>query len=229
MDFDPTEYIYHATSSVYLPYIKLYGFGKFPDEIYIPMKKIYDKKIFNMDDISIFITNQEKIREEKKFMNTWFTTANHLKDIEFYGINGRLQGLEYFNNNLKQWRRDNLSNEEIKKERIRDKHKKYILERGEIVRKIYRIIGLEEKDYFYSHTINNSEEIQKEILNLSEEIIKYYATSTWSGFKNDLVENKAMSIIKSILKDDNINVISKQEKIIVGKRSVTTTLYRIIR
>ena len=118
MSFNHIDYIYHATSSVYLSYIKLYGFGKFPDEIYIPMKKIYDKKIFNMEDISLFITNQEKIRKEQKFMDTWFTTYDHLKDIEFYGINGRLQGLEEFNNNLKQWKQDNLSNEEIKKDPI---------------------------------------------------------------------------------------------------------------
>jgi hypothetical protein len=117
---------------------------------------------------------------------------------------------------------------EKKKERIRNKNKKFKKERQEILEKICNIIGLYENNYFYSHIINNSEEIQKEVFNLSEEIIKYYATSTWSAFKKiDVVENKALSLIRSILKEHNINIISKQERILIGNKMVNTTLYKI--
>lgn len=119
---------------------------------------------------------------------------------------------------------------EIKKEKIRNKSKKFKKERKEILEKIYNIIGLDKEDYFYSHIINSSEEIQNEILNLSEEIMKYYATSTWSAFKRiEVVENKTLSLIKSILKENNIIISSKQERIQIGNKMINTTLYKIER
>lgn len=117
---------------------------------------------------------------------------------------------------------------EIKKEKIRNKSKKFKKERKEILEKIYNIIGLDKEDYFYSHIINSSEEIQNEILNLSEDIMKYYATSTWSAFKRiEVVENKTLSLIKSILKENNIIISSKQDRIQIGNKMINTTLYKI--
>ena len=115
-----------------------------------------------------------------------------------------------------------------KKEIIRNKSKRYKKERKEILDKVLKIIGLEERDYFYSHLINSSEEIERELLGLTEDIMKYYATSTWSAFKRiEVVENKALSLIKSLLRENNINLTAKQERIQIENKMINTTLYKI--
>jgi hypothetical protein len=40
--FNPNDYFYHGTSSIYFPYIKRDGLGKFPDEIYDILERIYN-------------------------------------------------------------------------------------------------------------------------------------------------------------------------------------------
>lgn len=115
-----------------------------------------------------------------------------------------------------------------KKEIIRNKSKRYKKERKEVLDKVYQIIGLDEKDYFYSHLINGSEEIERELFGLTEDIMKYYATSTWSAFKRiEVVENKALSLIKSLLRENNINLTAKQERLQIGNKMINTTLYKI--
>jgi hypothetical protein len=122
-----------------------------------------------------------------------------------------------------------LNNEigEVKK-KVRNKDKVYAEQRKELLNKVYTIIGLENNDHFYSHEITNSEDIQKQIFDLSDDIIKYYATSTWSAFKKTVdVENKALSMIRSILKDNNVKVKSVPEKIKINNKSISTTLYTV--
>ncbi len=128
--------------------------------------------------------------------------------------------MEQINNN------NNVQNNEPKK--IRNKNLVFPNERKQILDKMFEIVGLNDKNYFYSTDINNSNEIQTQILDMSDDIKKYYATSSWSVFKNSIdVENVALSIIKSLLKENNISYVSTtQKKVINGKKKITT-LYTI--
>jgi len=122
---------------------------------------------------------------------------------------------------------NNMLNEEPK-QKVRNKKKVFENERKIILNKMYDIVGLNDKNYFCSTDINDSENIQNQILQMSDDIKKYYATSTWSVFKNSIdVENIALSIIKSLLKDNNIPYESKTQKIIINGKKKISTLYTI--
>jgi hypothetical protein len=122
---------------------------------------------------------------------------------------------------------NNILNEEPK-QKIRNKKIVYENERKIILNKMYEIVGLNDKNYFYSTDINDSKIIQNQILEMSDDIKKYYATSTWSVFKKSVdVENIALSIIKSLLKDNNVLYESKTQKIIVNGKKKISTLYTV--
>jgi hypothetical protein len=55
-----SDYYFHGTSSVFIPFIKKYGLGRFPDELYLQIKEIYDYSR-NMD-----FPETDKINKFKK-------------------------------------------------------------------------------------------------------------------------------------------------------------------
>ena len=78
---------------------------------------------------------------------------------------------------------------------------KYNNEREEICIKIINIICLDENKSFLLCDLDNDIEKQHKILDLKEEIQKYFACSTISSFKPDFVcKRPYLNIIRSILR-----------------------------
>ena len=106
---------------------------------------------------------------------------------------------------------NNILSNNILEEQIKNKPKtkleKYINERKEIIQKIFEIINVQSENnikFFYADEI--TEENEKEILNLKNNIKRYFIVNTWISFKNTVKLDKVhMSLIRNILKHGNIN------------------------
>ena len=114
------------------------------------------------------------------------------------------------------------------KKRVRNKSKLFEQQRKEVLERLYTII-LDKENCFYSHEIENNEEIKEQIENLNEDILKYFNVSTWSSFKKDIIlEKKTMSTIKSLLRDMNVNIETVSGKLKINNTHLNTTRYKIL-
>jgi hypothetical protein len=84
---------------------------------------------------------------------------------------------------------------------------KYQNEREEICNKIITILDLKEDKCFLLCELDDNIEKQNKILQLKEEIQKYFACSTISSFKpNFECKRPYLNIIRSILRKQNYNI-----------------------
>ena len=84
---------------------------------------------------------------------------------------------------------------------------KYLTEREEICNKIITILDLKEDNTFLLCELDEDIEKQNKIMDLKEEIQKYFACSTISSFKpNFNCKRPYLNIIRSILRKQNYNV-----------------------
>ena len=84
---------------------------------------------------------------------------------------------------------------------------KYQNEREEICNKIITILDLKEDNTFLLCELDEDIEKQNKILDLKEEIQKYFACSTISSFKpNFECKRPYLNIIRSILRKQNYNI-----------------------
>jgi hypothetical protein len=114
------------------------------------------------------------------------------------------------------------------KKKVRNKSKLFEPRRKEVLERLYIII-LDKENGFYSHEIENNEEIKQQIENLNEDILKYFNVSTWSSFKKDLIlEKKTMSTIKSLLRDMNVKFETVSGKLKINNIQHNTTRYKIL-
>ena len=96
---------------------------------------------------------------------------------------------------------------------------KYQKEREEVCKKIIDILQLYEDKTFLLYELDNDIEKQNKIMNLKEEIQKYFACSTISSFKpNFECKRPYLNIIRGILRQQNYTFIgndfwTKNEKI----------------
>ena len=98
---------------------------------------------------------------------------------------------------------DDIKKDIIKRES--KKHIKYIAERQVILQKIYNIIGITKtKNFFYSHTIVQNEEMQKQIMLLYDEIPKYFSIGRWAVFVKKDMDKPYMSLIRNIMKEMDV-------------------------
>ena len=81
---------------------------------------------------------------------------------------------------------------------------KYHNEREEVCKKIISIVDLDENNSFLLCDLDNDIEKQQKILDLKEEIPKYFACSTISSFKPNFdCKRPYLNIIRSILRKQN--------------------------
>ena len=120
--------------------------------------------------------------------------------------------------------------EEPQKKKIeKKKDVKYPVQRQEILKKVYEIIGVSPtKPYFKTHEIDLSEEIAQRLSELEPEIHRYFNDGSWAVFRsNNNVNKRSISIVRSILKDMNIKYTSSIEKLINNPNCKFTTIYTI--
>jgi len=108
---------------------------------------------------------------------------------------------------------NNVLSDEIIKEKPKTKIEKYVNERNEIITTLFKIINVQTENnirFFYSDEI--TEEKQKEILDMRNNIKRYFMVNGWISFKNTVKLDKIyMSLIRNILKHEKINyTISKK-------------------
>ena len=125
----------------------------------------------------------------------------------------------------------NSSNSTIKKRTfLKHKNIKFIEERKLILNKILNIIGITETNkIFRSYDLDLNINAQKEILNLCPDILKYFSTSLWASFRSDrTITKRYLSIIKSILKEMNINFSVTQTSYVENKIRIKTLLFVLL-
>jgi len=107
---------------------------------------------------------------------------------------------------------------------------KYLTEREEICNKIITILDLKEDNTFLLCELDEDIEKQNKIMDLKEEIQKYFACSTISSFKpNFECKRPYLNIIRSILRKQNYNFIGNDYTIKVNDIPKKTIKYIIFR
>ncbi len=89
--------------------------------------------------------------------------------------------------------------------------KNFTKEREEVLQKMLTILGITDDNKMFSlKKLDEDEEKQKQILDLVEDIKKYFVCSKWSVFNNKNLEFKRdyLSLIKAVLKDMKIKMYS---------------------
>ncbi len=106
---------------------------------------------------------------------------------------------------------DNTIENNPKRRFTKNKKKLFISQRNAILQNIFNIIGVSNiNKSFYSSHIDDNEEIANQIYALEDDIIKYFNISSWPAFKKNskLTDKKALSIVKSVMKDMNVEYVS---------------------
>jgi len=107
---------------------------------------------------------------------------------------------------------------------------KYQNEREDICRKLIDIIQLDESHSFLLCELDGNLEKQTAILNMKEEIQKYFACSQISAFKpNFTCKRPYLNILRGILRKQGYDFIWSDAEIKMDERSKRTIKYRIYR
>jgi len=107
---------------------------------------------------------------------------------------------------------------------------KYLTEREEICNKIISILDLKADNTFLLCELDEDIEKQNKIIDLKEEIQKYFACSTISSFKpNFECKRPYLNIIRSILRKQNYNFVGNDYTIKINNIPKKTIKYIIFR
>jgi len=126
---------------------------------------------------------------------------------------------------------NNNNSNNNKKTFEKNKKKNYIDERKDVLARLYQIIGITDTNKeFYSNSFDN-EEIANQIYSLEPDILLYFNVSTWPAFKKSIpvLEKRPLSIVKSLLKDMNIEITSMNIRIkkVPKEPPINITQYKI--
>lgn len=97
---------------------------------------------------------------------------------------------------------------------MKTKTELYPIEREEILNKIFEILNINKNNNTFSlGDLDSDEKIQNQILELENDIKKYFICGSWFCFASLNVKRKVLSIIKNIMKVMNYKMISKRKLI----------------
>jgi hypothetical protein len=115
-----------------------------------------------------------------------------------------------------------------------EKNKKgiYIDERKEVLKRLYEILQITDTNKIFFSDIVERPDITYLIMGLEDDVKKYYNVSTWASFKKNvtLKNGRSLSMVKSILKDMNIDLEKLNTRIRRDPKEdmIYTTQYRIL-
>ena len=101
-----------------------------------------------------------------------------------------------------------------------------------VLEKMFQILGINDQNNIFSlHNIDNDIDKQNSIINLEDEIKKYYLCGEWSCFnKKSMIKRRWLSMIKYVIKDMKYIIISNR---VANKQDDNTfkndTVYHIIK
>jgi hypothetical protein len=109
----------------------------------------------------------------------------------------------------------NESNEKIIKRRNRpDKKTRYTKEREEMINKLNKLIGIDEKNNsVFLCELENNPVLKGEIESLLDDIKKYHKYGNWGYFSNDPIKghDNHIALIRAIYNDNDFDVVSKHK------------------
>jgi len=107
---------------------------------------------------------------------------------------------------------------------------KYKIERENVCKKLIDILNLDDKQSFILYELDIDTEKQTNILNMKEEIQKYFACSEISSFKpNFECKRPYLNIVRGILRKQGYSFISTDIDIKINDVIKRTTKYIIFR
>jgi hypothetical protein len=119
----------------------------------------------------------------------------------------------------------------IKNKSIKNKKLKFKEERKALLYMLLQVVGVTPtNNIFYSHDIDNNPTIQQQILSYDQEIEKIFKVSSWPAYKSDTrntVSRRYLSILKSVLKDMDVEFTSAAMKLNNAGTITHTTMYRV--
>jgi hypothetical protein len=108
---------------------------------------------------------------------------------------------------------EKMSEEKPKIKRSYSKKEKYGVEQAGVANKLNEILGINEKNNkFILEEFNMDREKQEMVIGLEEEVKKYFAYADWGYFKK-LVENRSLSLARTIYKNTGYDVTYKKRNI----------------
>jgi hypothetical protein len=103
-----------------------------------------------------------------------------------------------------------MTDDNIKKSN--KKNDKYQKEQEQVVKKLNSILEIDEaNNRFLLEQLKQDEEKQKQILELEEDVKKFFVYHDWPYFKNT-VSNRWLSLLRSIYKHTNYEITYKQKQ-----------------
>jgi hypothetical protein len=108
---------------------------------------------------------------------------------------------------------------------MRNKSELYKKEQEEILKKILKIIGINNEKIRINREELLKEEIENELKEMEEEIKKYYSVSKFKSYING--DEKYLNLIKNICKEKEINILKLQGKRYKNKEEKTRETYVI--
>jgi len=120
---------------------------------------------------------------------------------------------------------NNINDEVVKKKKIKNKEKRFCKERKNILDKIINVVGTR----FLSHEFDQDKEKHNKILELDNDIKKYFNVSNWGAYKPTItIGKRPISIVKSVIKDMNVEMNSRTYIVRKDDKSTTETEYNIV-
>ena len=120
------------------------------------------------------------------------------------------------------------SQTKIKKTRNRlTKKEQFAKERSDLVEKLNKIIGIDDKkNYVYLYDLEHNEEIKKKIVELVPIIKKYHKCGTWGYFlEKERGGNNPIGLLRSVYKDNDIIITTKNKVIDRDEKKINSTVY----
>lgn len=108
------------------------------------------------------------------------------------------------------------------------KAEKYKKEREEILNKLNDILGItSENKKFFMWDVDNNKEIQKKIMDLKDDVSKYFCAKQSSIYTNDNPERDYFILLRMIYKEMNIKLIHADTKILRNDKKVYSGCYML--
>jgi hypothetical protein len=132
-------------------------------------------------------------------------------------------------NNL-QTEQNQLLNTKITHKTNINKKTKYAKERSEFIEKINKLIGISETTNFvYLYDLENNDNLKNEMVNISNDIKKYYKCGHWGYFSKEKLRGMGniISLIRCVYKDDDFLITTKKKNIERNNNKINSTVYFI--
>lgn len=108
---------------------------------------------------------------------------------------------------------------------------KFDNERKEVLNKMFQILGINENNNMFSlHKLDGDQEKQNEIINLQDDIKKYFICGEWTCFKKkDTTKRIWLSMIKYVVKDMGYQIFTSRKNVNFDENIIHDTIYYLIK